>query len=58
MVNIRNPFNNKYVLILLCFVIVVGCITTLTGGSAFVGEHSLAILVVLFLTIALLDLIT
>ncbi len=58
MIEIKNPFKNKYVLIFLCLVTLVGCIIALTGGSAFVQEHSLAILIVLFLIIMILDLIT
>jgi hypothetical protein len=55
---IQNPFKNKYVLIFICLVILIGCVTALTGGSAFVQEHSLAILIVFLLIIVILDLIT
>jgi hypothetical protein len=58
MIKIKNPLKNRYVLIFLCLVILVGCITALSGGSAFVQEHYLAILVVLFLIVMILDMIT
>jgi hypothetical protein len=58
MIKIKNPLKNKYVLIFLCLVFLVGCIIALSGGSAFVQEHSLAILVVLFLIVMILDMIT
>lgn len=54
----KNPFKNKYVLIFLCLFVLVGCVTALTGGLAFVQEHSMAILIVFLLIILILDLIT
>jgi len=54
----KNPLKNKFVLIFICLFILVSCVTALTGGSAFIQEHSLAILIVFLLTILILDFIS
>jgi hypothetical protein len=55
---LKNPLKNRYVLIFICLIALVGCVVTLSGGSAFVQAHSLLILVVFLLVIVILDLIT
>jgi hypothetical protein len=54
----KNPLKNKFVLIFICVFILVSSVAALTGGSAFIQEHSLAILIVFLLTILILDFLT
>jgi hypothetical protein len=54
----KNPLTNKYVLVFICLAVLVGCVVALSGGSAFVQGHSLAILIVFLLIIVILDVIT
>jgi hypothetical protein len=54
----KNPLKNKFVLIFMCVFILVSSVAALTGRSAFIQEHSLAILIVFLLTILILDFLT
>ena len=52
---IRNLIKNLYVRILLALVLLVVFVAVFTTGTPFVREHSLALLIVFLVIVALLD---
>ena len=55
MSNLRKLIKNKSIQLFVGLAILIGCVVVLTNGTAFVKEHSLAILIVFMVVIAAID---